>query len=160
MFQKIKQTISSRQIADYYGLKTDRKGFTKCLFHNEKSASLKLYDGSKGFSCFGCNQTGDSVDLVMKLFNIDKWQAVVRISNDFSLNITTKKLTNREKKELEHKKALLKSAENKRKRQNKSHDLAFREIYFRFHELKNTVNDDFWDALKKLNKMESEYFGT
>ena len=59
----IKDAVSMREIAEYYGFKIERGGFIKCPFHDgDKTASLKIYDGIRGFCCFGCNLSGDVID--------------------------------------------------------------------------------------------------
>ena len=55
--EEIKATQSMLDVAGRYGLYPDKKGFIRCPFHGEKTASLKLYD--KSFYCFGCNKGGD-----------------------------------------------------------------------------------------------------
>lgn len=53
-----------------YGIEPDSHGFAECPFHNEKTASFKVYsDGT--FHCFGCGVHGDVIDLTMKMQNVD-----------------------------------------------------------------------------------------
>jgi len=85
--EKINQTISMRDVADRYGIETNRAGFTSCPFHTDKTASLKIYDEiGRGFFCFGCNKGGDIIKFVMLLFNINFIQAITRIKNDFLIS--------------------------------------------------------------------------
>ena len=44
-----------------------RMNFVKCLFHDDGSASLKIYPQTNTWYCFGCNQGSSTVDFVMKL---------------------------------------------------------------------------------------------
>src|SRR5262245_58702972 len=37
---------------------------TLCVFHQEKTASLKIY--ANGFKCFGCGVAGSNIDLLLK----------------------------------------------------------------------------------------------
>lgn len=48
----------------------NKRGFAKCPFHNEKTPSLHLIKNSNKWYCFGCSETGDVIDLVMKLRGI------------------------------------------------------------------------------------------
>lgn len=41
----------------------------KCIFHQEKTASLTLYTDTNTFHCFGCGETGDVIKLVSKNLN-------------------------------------------------------------------------------------------
>ncbi len=50
--------------------------FAKCPFHKENTASFACYEGGKGYYCFGCGASGDAIDLVMKLYNLDFVEAV------------------------------------------------------------------------------------
>lgn len=57
----------------------NRQGYIKCPFHNEKTPSLavKFYpDANKQrFKCFGCSISGDAIDFIMKLKNMEYNQA-------------------------------------------------------------------------------------
>jgi len=59
----------------------NRAGFTHCIFHEEKSASMKWYQDKNRFVCFGCNQKGDSVDIIMKLYNLTFLDAIRKLIN-------------------------------------------------------------------------------
>jgi DNA primase len=79
-------------IRDYLPLKKQGQNYMGlCPFHSEKTASLKAHKNNKSFKCFGCNVSGSVIDFVMKLYNISFSQAVIRINNDFGLNLTDKK---------------------------------------------------------------------
>lgn len=76
--------------AEYYGFHPNRGGYISCPFHREKTASLKVYtdqNGHSGWHCFGCGRGGSVIDFVMALFDINYRQAVLRISQDFSLGL-------------------------------------------------------------------------
>lgn len=82
----IKASLSMRIVAERYGFSPDRSGYIRCPFHDEKTASLKLYDEpGKGFCCFGCNTKGSVIDFTMHLFSITFRQAVLRLGSDFGL---------------------------------------------------------------------------
>jgi DNA primase len=81
--EQIKQSVSMSDITDRYGIERNGAGFSPCIFHSEKTASLKFYDGS--FFCFGCSKSGDVIKFVQLLFGIDYRQAVIRIQTDFNL---------------------------------------------------------------------------
>ena len=44
---RIKQLLSINDVISHYGYQVDRKGFISCPFHNEKTASLKIYQESR-----------------------------------------------------------------------------------------------------------------
>ena len=49
---------------------------TKCVFHDEKTASLRVYPGNNSYYCFGCKAGGDSIDFIMQLRNLSYRQAL------------------------------------------------------------------------------------
>src|SRR3990167_9271773 len=44
------------------------RGFAKCPFHSEKTASLKVYKDH--WYCFGCNEYGDTISFLIKIHNL------------------------------------------------------------------------------------------
>lgn len=67
------------QIANSHGLDTRRSDMVYCPFHEDKTASLKLYKNTNTFYCFGCNKGGDVIDLLMGLQKISFIQAVKQL---------------------------------------------------------------------------------
>lgn len=75
-------------VATYYGYEPNRAGFIQCPFHGgEKTASLKVYGGKRGWHCFGCNMGGSIIDFVRQLHNSDFKAACTRLNDDFRLGI-------------------------------------------------------------------------
>lgn len=74
------------EVARRYGFEP-RGGFIRCPFHRERTGSLKLYPGDKGWHCFGCGKGGSVIDFVMELYGIGFTQAVVRLDTDFGLGL-------------------------------------------------------------------------
>lgn len=66
---EVKSEYTMRDILRRYGLEPDRAGFIRCPFHNEKTASMKIYP--KKFKCFGCGAGGDVIDFVSMMENCD-----------------------------------------------------------------------------------------
>lgn len=68
---------------DRYGISADKKGFARCPFHNEKTASFRAYpDGT--FYCFGCGAHGDVITFVMKMCNIGFSDVCARLDGDIT----------------------------------------------------------------------------
>lgn len=84
---EIKQRVSMIEMLQYYGIETNRSNFCRCPFHQEKSASFKAYPGSRGFYCYGCNESGSVIDFVMKFFDLPFGDAIKKINEDFSLGL-------------------------------------------------------------------------
>lgn len=58
-----------------------KKNFSKCLFHSEKSPSMKYYPQTNTFYCFGCKKSGDSIDVAMELWGCSFPEAVDKLSH-------------------------------------------------------------------------------
>lgn len=114
--QIIRQSVTMREMAEKYGFDIDRKGFISCPFHGEKTSSLKVYEGCKGFACYGCNVSGSVIDFVINLFNISFTDAMIRISNDFNLGLTNQKVDQKQIKE--HQKKQEQRAKEKQLKKN------------------------------------------
>lgn len=89
---EIKRILTAQEVVEFYGFEVSRSGFMKCPFHSgDNTASLKIYPGSGGFHCFGCKAHGTVIDFVMRLYDLNFRQAVLRINADFHLGLLTEK---------------------------------------------------------------------
>lgn len=126
----IEQAVSMRKAAEFYGFHPNRGGYISCPFHSEKTASLKIYDredGHGGWYCFGCHRGGGVIQFVMQLFDLNYRQAVLRINQDFSLNITSQRLARSEVS-----KAVKRAREEKRMRLQRDEEWRYmiRELWY------------------------------
>lgn len=55
------------------------KNWARCPLHNEKTPSFHVRKNNT-FVCYGCNAHGDSIDLYMKIHNVDFKTAVKALS--------------------------------------------------------------------------------
>lgn len=85
VFQEVRERVSALDVAQLYGFHPNRAGFIPCPFHHERTASLKLYPGAKGFYCFGCHTGGSVIDLVAALYDLSPLDAVKKVDTDFHL---------------------------------------------------------------------------
>lgn len=83
--QTIKDRLTMREVLEYYGYEPNKKGFICCMFHNEKTPSMKIFE--KDYHCFGCGEHGDVITFVQKLFNLSFQEALKKIDVDFGLNL-------------------------------------------------------------------------
>lgn len=70
------------KIEDVVRLLTGEENFnrnTKCCFHEDGHASLKVYIKDNFFVCFGCGARGSPIDFVMKYKNCSFREAVLLI---------------------------------------------------------------------------------
>lgn len=68
--------------------KKDTTGYyTNCVFHNDKTPSLRLSDKSNKaiYHCFGCGEQGDIINFICKMDNVDNTQALTKAYNILGL---------------------------------------------------------------------------
>lgn len=85
----IKQRVTMIDIVNKYGLETDRKGVMLCPFHNEKTPSMKIYEGDRGCYCFGCGYSADVIGFVKDYFKLSFIETLKKIDVDFGLCLYT-----------------------------------------------------------------------
>ena len=90
IFQTIKNTITTREAAEFYGLKVGRNGMACCPFHPDHNPSLKV---DERFHCFGCGVDGDVIDYTAKLFHLTNIEAARKLAGDFRIYISPKTRT-------------------------------------------------------------------
>ncbi|MBP9988868.1 MAG: hypothetical protein KBT46_05145 [Ruminococcus sp.] len=84
----IKQSVSMKDICYQYGISVDNHGYALCPFHADKRRpSMKIYDGNRGYCCFSCGESGDTINFVMKFFGIKFNEALAKINDDFRLGL-------------------------------------------------------------------------
>ena len=91
IFETIKQSLNLIDVARFYGIEINRSGFTSCLFHNERTPSLKLY--SDHFHCYGCGKSGDIISLIAGRLNVSQFESAKIIMNDFHLSSDEMRVT-------------------------------------------------------------------
>lgn len=84
---RIKAAVTTMDACSRYGVEVNRAGFARCPFHSEKTPSMKIYKGDRGWHCFGCNRSGSVIDLTMGLFNLPFLAACEKLNEDFSLGL-------------------------------------------------------------------------
>lgn len=91
IFTRIKESVPMAAVAERYGFEINRSGDILCPFHEDTHPSLHVYPEDRGWHCWVCNEGGDVIDFVKKLYHIDARQAAIRLDNDFRLGLTTEK---------------------------------------------------------------------
>ena len=82
IFQRVKQLVTTRQAASFYGLKVGRNGMCRCPFHDDRTPSMKV---DERFHCFGCRADGDVINFVSKLFGLSSHDAALKLAADFGI---------------------------------------------------------------------------
>lgn len=85
--ETIKNAVTALDACQRYGINVNRSGYTTCIWHHEKTPSLKIYEGTKGFHCFGCGKSGSVIDLVMQIQGVDFLDACKKLDADFGLHL-------------------------------------------------------------------------
>lgn len=87
---KIKAAVSALDVCDKYGIEVNRAGFARCPFHaggNERTPSLKVWRGNRGYFCFSCHASGDCISLAQGVLGLTFSEAIKRLNFDFNLGL-------------------------------------------------------------------------
>ena len=95
VFDAVKQSVTTRQAAELYGVKVRRNNMASCPFHKDKTPSMKV---DKRFHCFGCGADGDVIDFVSRLYGISSLEAAQKIASDFGISYDVKSAVTKPKK--------------------------------------------------------------
>ena len=82
LFEAVKQSVTTRQAAERYGIKVNKNGMAVCPFHKDRNPSMKV---DRRFYCFGCGATGDVIDFTSRLHGISAKEAALLLAQDFSI---------------------------------------------------------------------------
>ena len=53
---------------------------THCLFHDERTPSMELYEDTQRYHCFGCGVRGDLIDLAKHVWDCDTSESLRRLT--------------------------------------------------------------------------------
>ena len=87
VFEAVKQFVTTREVAEFYGFSVNRAGMIACPFHNDRTPSMKV---DKRFHCFGCGADGDAVDFVSRLFDLPSKEAAMKLADSFGIAYDSK----------------------------------------------------------------------
>lgn len=87
--EKIKTSVKLRDVMEFHGVQFDSRGFAKCPFHTEKTASLSIKN--ERYKCFGCGAYGSVIDFIMNYCGLNFYQAMVKLDSDWHLDMIGKK---------------------------------------------------------------------
>ena len=79
IYSEIKNQVTTRDAAVHYGYSVRRNGMMCCPFHNDRTPSMKV---DTNFVCFGCQEKGDVIRFVGKLFSLTPFEAAQKIICD------------------------------------------------------------------------------
>ena len=82
VFEAVKQSVTTRQAAEHYGIHVGRNGMCRWPFHADKHPSMKV---DRRFHCFGCQADGDVIDFVSRLEAVSPKEAALMLAQAFSV---------------------------------------------------------------------------
>ena len=82
VYEAVKNIVTTRQAAEYYGIKVTGRGMAHCPFHHDRHPSMKL---DQRFHCFGCQADGDVLDFVAGYFSLSVREAALKLADDFGI---------------------------------------------------------------------------
>ena len=139
--KEIKERLSTKDVFSYYGIPVNSRGFCKCPFHNEKTASMKVYDGTRGYNCFGCGANGDSITFVQEYFALPFGDAIKKLNTDFALGLSIDGKTNtRQRRAMAQKCFALKKEREKRENEKQAIEQRYWRAYDEWQK---------WDSIKR-----------
>ena len=84
---QVKAGVTVRRFLEANGVKVNRQGFCVCPLHGDRDASLKVYGGERGWTCYGCHKGGDVINLAKEMYGVGLYEAIRRLDSEFSLGL-------------------------------------------------------------------------
>ena len=82
LFGSVKDAVTARNAAEFYGIHVNRSGMARCPFHNDRTPSMKV---DRRFHCFGCGADGDVIDFAARLLGLGNKEAAEKLASDFGI---------------------------------------------------------------------------
>ena len=108
---ELKSRITMPEVLDMYGIKLPRSKKISCLFHEEKTASLHIYEDH--CYCYGCGAFGDILEFVSRMEGINKFQAYRWLGGE--IRYRTDPFISEARKKMEEKREAARVQEQRRK---------------------------------------------
>ena len=83
LYEQIKSSLTTRSVTERYGPPIRRGDMICCPFHDDQTPSMKLYGDH--FYCFGCQKSGDVIDLAAQFLGLTNHEAAKRLASDFGI---------------------------------------------------------------------------
>lgn len=131
---EIKARLKMPEILRVYGIEINRSGRIKCPMHGGKDYNCGVKDNY--LHCFVCGESVDQIGFVQKYFNLSFQDAIVKLNEDFRLNLPIGgKISNAQKM------AMAKSNYERAKKQ-KAEEAA-----------RKKLNDEYWEAYDEVLRL-------
>ena len=83
LYEQLKNQLTPKHVTERYGPPIHRGNMICCPFHADRTPSMKLYDDH--FYCFGCQKSGDVIDLAAQLLRLTNYEVAKLLSADFGI---------------------------------------------------------------------------
>ena len=83
LYEQLKNQLTPKHVTERYGPPIHRGNMICCPFHDDITPSMKLYDDH--FYCFGCQKSGDVIDLAAQLLRLTNYEVAKLLSADFGI---------------------------------------------------------------------------
>ena len=77
---KVKQIPIERLVERFTWIKTWQRWNIRCPFHDDSTGSLKIYQQTNSFYCFGCQKWGTPIEFTAGYLNISNKEAIKELS--------------------------------------------------------------------------------
>ncbi|MCQ2609021.1 MAG: CHC2 zinc finger domain-containing protein [Bacteroidales bacterium] len=108
--EELKSAVKITDLFKEYGIQINNKSFCCCPFHNEKTASMKVYTNTNTFHCFGCGKSGDVFTFVQNMDNCDFKTAFIKLGGTYKAMSNNERIVANTKRERERKQREMKEA--------------------------------------------------
>ena len=150
--ETLKTAIPIRFALEHYGLSFNRGGFARCPFHPDGTPSLKIYEKTNSWYCFGCCIGGDLITFVQLMFNYTFSEAVQKLQEDFG--ISGCKVTELTPKTLSKKEIFDNRLDELIKQKNYWESICAKEP--EFNGIDTVISDEFANALNELDLVKAQ----
>lgn len=80
---ELKASVPIAQVVRYYipsyGMRRWASSNIQCCFHEDRTASLHIYEKTNTFKCFGCNAWWTAIDFIMKSDKVWTREAILKL---------------------------------------------------------------------------------
>ena len=97
IFSEVKEQLTTRQVAESYGLRIRKNGVACCPFHDDRHPSMKV---DKNYHCFACGVGGDVIDYTARMYGLSQYNAAKKLVEDFGLHVQTEAMSREERQRL------------------------------------------------------------
>lgn len=83
-FKLANERLNITEVATWLGLNI-KNHYTYCIYHKEKTRSLRLYQNT--FYTFCCNRTGNAISLTSQVLGVTNFEALELLNDSFHLGL-------------------------------------------------------------------------